>query len=231
MYDERTARWFWERVDQSGECWLWMRARDGNGYGRTHLAGYPRRKRFGTHRIAYELTYGPIPPGLLVCHRCDNPPCCRPDHLFLGDKRANALDARDKGRLRGVTLASERFHAIGSSHGMAKLNEEKVTEIRARLAAGESVKAVATAFGVSWMTVSRIRRAIRWTHVASTAIPFERAPHRGSSHHAAKLTEADVLTIRRRLSQGERGLDLAKEYGVTGSTISRIKVRRDWRHI
>ncbi len=180
-----------------------------------------------THRIAYELTYGPIPPGLLVCHRCDNPPCCRPDHLFLGDKRANALDCVAKGRWRGGGVKGQ--FKPGSKHPQAKLTEERVLEIRRRLATGERKSMIARDFGVHINTIDRIRAGTTWRTVLDGPIPSR--PVRGSRHHAAKLTEADVLTIRRRLSQGERGLDLAKEYGVENSTIWRIKVRRVWRHI
>lgn len=75
-------------------CWLWLGTKTEDGYGQMWNG---RRSRIA-HRIAYELEFGEIPPGLLVCHRCDNPPCCNPAHLFLGTVMDNALDMIAKGR-------------------------------------------------------------------------------------------------------------------------------------
>jgi hypothetical protein len=86
------AERFWSKVikaDGDG-CWLWNAGRDVKGYG--NFAGRH------AHRVAYELTYGPLPEGVFACHRCDNPPCVRPDHLFPGDTTANVRDAIQKGR-------------------------------------------------------------------------------------------------------------------------------------
>ena len=86
---------FWSRVDKSGECWTWTGARTSYGYGKVSVGG----RLEGAHRVAWAMAYGPVPDGLHVCHRCDNPPCVRPDHLFLGTQVDNMADAREKGRL------------------------------------------------------------------------------------------------------------------------------------
>jgi hypothetical protein len=88
---------FWEKVDRSGECWVWIGGRRPNGYG----AFYVGRRKVGAHRVSYQLAFGVDPGDLDVLHRCDNPPCVRPDHLWLGTPVDNALDARAKGRLPG----------------------------------------------------------------------------------------------------------------------------------
>jgi hypothetical protein len=90
----------WENkiVTEKG-CWEWQGART-KGYG---MVGHRRRANPGTrvkqvHRAAWELTYGPIPEGMFVLHRCDNPPCCKPEHLFLGTQKDNMQDCKLKGR-------------------------------------------------------------------------------------------------------------------------------------
>lgn len=88
---------FWSKVNKSTEengCWTWTGCKDGNGYGMFTLGGRPQR----AHRVAFEQWYGNIPPGQLACHRCDNPSCCNPEHLFLGSAGDNNRDRARKGR-------------------------------------------------------------------------------------------------------------------------------------
>jgi hypothetical protein len=92
------AERFWALVDRSGECWEWRGGRYLNGYGRFRLNN-PRRMT-GAHRVAYELTHGPVPDGLLVLHGCDNRACCRPDHLRVGTAGDNIRDALSRGRVK-----------------------------------------------------------------------------------------------------------------------------------
>ena len=92
----------WSRVDKTGDCWVWTGATTTAGYGEIRFGG----KVVRVHRLVYELTVGPIPEGMGVLHRCDNPPCCRPDHLFLGTQRDNARDMVAKGRKRGGRRAA-----------------------------------------------------------------------------------------------------------------------------
>src|SRR5688500_12424982 len=96
----------WKRVavGASDECWPWQGAVTGTGHGRFWIAGRPH----GPHRVAYQLATGTDPGDLFVCHRCDNPPCCNPAHLFLGSARDNARDALKKGRL---------VFSLGERHG------------------------------------------------------------------------------------------------------------------
>lgn len=89
---------FLKYVDRSSnECWLYIGARHGQGYGLFRDDG----KLWRAHRFAYEMWIGPIPNGMQVLHQCDNPPCCNPTHLFLGTNSDNVQDAIEKGRHNG----------------------------------------------------------------------------------------------------------------------------------
>lgn len=85
---------FWSKVTRSDRCWEWQGPRDHDGYGFIKVMRCSRR----AHRCSWELCVGPIPNNLFVLHRCDNPPCVNPAHLFLGTARDNALDMVGKGR-------------------------------------------------------------------------------------------------------------------------------------
>ena len=101
---------FWACVEKQADgCWVWKRGRIPRGYGMVAVNG---RKRLA-HRMAWELSSGPIPDGLFVCHVCDNPPCVNPEHLFLGTPRDNTIDSVRKGRwvrrrLDYAAIASDR---------------------------------------------------------------------------------------------------------------------------
>lgn len=90
----------WWRVsnrDDPYKCWEWSGATIKGGYGVLTFKSVP----YYTHIVAWEVTFGPVPKGLKVLHTCDNPPCCNPDHLFIGTQKDNMQDASEKGRLKG----------------------------------------------------------------------------------------------------------------------------------
>lgn len=111
---------FWDYVDDSGgpsECWPWMRYRNADGYGRLSLEG--RTSVQYAHRTAYVLAIGSINAGLLVCHSCDNPPCCNPAHLFLGTQGDNQADKIAKGRGNHPRLTGAEVRVIRDLSGMS----------------------------------------------------------------------------------------------------------------
>lgn len=103
---------FFEKVDRSGDCWIWNGSRDGKGYGSFYLEGRLHK----AHRAAWMLLKGPIPDGIEACHRCDTPPCCNPDHIFLGTHAENMADARTKGRITWPDDLSGTRHNGGKGY-------------------------------------------------------------------------------------------------------------------
>jgi hypothetical protein len=159
----------WPFVDKAGPvhpsigtpCWVWTASVDRKGYGRMALNG----RATGAHRVAWQVTNGPIPAGIWVLHRCDNPRCVRPDHLFLGDHAANMADMVAKGR-SGAALRPEAVQR-GERHPMAKLTEQDVRDIRAAYADGrDTTVGLAARYGVSNQLISRIIARGIWKHVA-----------------------------------------------------------------
>lgn len=136
-YAAKRAESFWSRVrGEPGECWPWIETDD-------HRNVSVGNRMVGAHVYAWTLTHGD-PDGRFVCHRCDNPPCCNPDHLFLGTPAENSADMARKGR------------AARNAPG-AKLTDEQVREIRRRYAAGEgSTHVLAPQYGVTAMSVWKV---------------------------------------------------------------------------
>lgn len=143
---------FWDKVDKSGNCWLWMGYRRYDGYGQFRFEGQMR----GTHRLVWREANGDIPKGMQVCHTCDNPPCVNLKHLWLGTCRDNQLDARSKGRSRTNPKR-------GETHGMSKLTWAAVKEIRETYnPPWVTRKYLAAKFGVARTTIERARAGQSW---------------------------------------------------------------------
>lgn len=158
---------FWEKVDKGAAdaCWDWIGARAAVRY----LGGYgiimvvKGQSPVGAHRVSWELHNGPIPPGMLVCHKCDNPSCTNPKHLFLGTVQDNSIDCARKGRVRG---GMPKGKARGTRNPQAKLSDVAVLEIRTAYAGGGvTYFDLAARHGVTYATIGSIVRGDHWQHV------------------------------------------------------------------
>ena len=161
-------------------CWLWVGHIQGGGYGTLHI----RPHLHLAHRLSWELNVGPIPEGQNVLHHCDNPPCVRPSHLFLGSHADNVRDMVAKGRnakgeRNGANTHPERWQrgddhwsrrnpervTRGSRHGKSKLTEYQVRNIRRLKTEGWTERRLAAEFGVREGTIHFIVMRQTWKHV------------------------------------------------------------------
>ena len=156
---KKTLRNFWRKVDVTegqgpdGDCWEWTGCKNRAGYGNLSVC----YEGFLAHRVAYAALVGTIPAGLHVLHRCDNPGCVNPAHLWIGTDGDYNIDRDAKGRSR---------HANGERIGASKLTAAQVVEIRDRYAAGgTSHYKLAAEYGVSQPMIGCIVRRTAWKHV------------------------------------------------------------------
>lgn len=131
-------------------CIVWLGAKSQKGHGRLRIDG----RQMWAHRVAYEIVNGPIPEGLFACHRCDNPICINPEHIFLGTIAENNADMVRKGR-----------QARGSGNGQSKLTEWRVMVVRKAVAQGMPIAAVARKLRMSAGTISCAVSGKTWGHV------------------------------------------------------------------
>lgn len=154
------AERLWAKVQKTDACWLWTGARIKSnsrlspyGYGTICLGTRPNGKGLA-HRVAWTLVVGPIPKGLLVLHKCDNPPCVNPDHLFLGTQKDNVEDCAKKGRRNQARHGRHR----------GKLSDEQRHQIPSLREQGLTQESIAEMFGVRAQTIAYWERELAaWT--------------------------------------------------------------------
>lgn len=155
IYTEEQKNRFWSKVQKGDkkECWPWMGAKKPKGYGNVRI----NKAYLNAHRVAWEMTHFDIPEGYIVCHACDNPSCCNPDHLMLGTIAANSADMIAKGRANTF-----KNRPRGERHGRAKITQAIADKIRSEYLGGSFQKDIGKKYGIAQTSVSMIIRNERW---------------------------------------------------------------------
>lgn len=145
---ENQLKSFWSKVNtaNSASCWEWKAALTSTGYGQFTVSG---GKNWRAHRLAYELTKGPIPPGMVIMHSCDNRRCVNPAHLAAGTQKQNLIQM-----------------AIRNRKPTAVLTAEDVRECRERARSGETIQSIADSYSVKHVTISAAIRGRTWKHIS-----------------------------------------------------------------
>lgn len=157
-------------TNKTDTCWNWTGSNH-KSYGKILING----KSHYTHRISYEISVGPIPKGLHVLHRCDNPACINPEHLFLGTPLDNALDRKLKGRNNSESRSGDNHFtknrpdliARGEKCGSSRLKESEVREIRRLHSLGESKMSLSNKFNTARSNISSIVNFKAWKHISA----------------------------------------------------------------
>jgi hypothetical protein len=200
------------------ECWEWCGRKDTNGYGRIHIIN----RSVLVHRLVWEIEKGVIPVGLCICHKCDNPPCSNPNHLFLGTQQENVIDCIQKGRGN---------RAFGEKITTSKLTQSAVAQIKESLASGEETKKVARDFGVSRITIANIRKGKVWKHVLPELDLNSSFDSKALMRKKlSKLTPETVSEIRERLDSGEPVVSILQRFPTSKTAIYKIGRGESWRN-
>lgn len=197
---------FWRYLTPGahGDCWEWQGARNSHGYGRLNSGGKNGRT-IKAHRASYEIHHGVAPGDMDVCHHCDNPPCCNPAHLFLGDAATNAQDMARKGRAPAQN---------GQVLKIQRITDGQVIDLRERAAAGESYEELGAAFGIAAKYAGMIANG-RFRAQAG-------GPLTKQVNSRKRFTDQMIVEMRERAAAGEQLLDIAAEMGTSRQYVGNI---------
>ena len=220
--DEIIVRFF-ENINYPGnddDCWTWKGYCNKAGYG---IFNWNRHIK--AHRFVYECYNGSISTDIFVCHTCDNPPCCNPNHLKLGTDMDNKQDMVQKNR-----------QAFGTANGMSKLNDEIIIEILEGIRSGKytSLQQICSAHSIAESPIRDIFNRKLWSHVTESYTDQDLAMLRAkirTKYARGVLNINNVIDIKTRLKAGEGLSSIARDHGVSESAIYRIKTNKMWAHV
>lgn len=208
---------FWRRVDKTpgygpwGDCWIWFGSVNNKDYGRIY-SGFPCNRVILAHVASWLIHFGPVPQGHGVLHKCDYPPCVRPEHLFTGTQKDNADDMMKKNR-----------QCWGQDRPFSKLTHKQVLEIRelykSRKGEWGLITSLAGQYGMKPRTMNKVIRGKTYRQIS------------GAVTGCMKLTKEDIPFIRNLLANGQSYPWIAAIYGVSTQAIYKIAIGKSWRHV
>ncbi len=167
-----TVNRFWAKVNKSDGCWEWAASTNNKGYGQLMIQPgeiFETKRPVLAHRFSWMIHFGEIPDGLSVCHKCDNPQCVNPNHLFLGTHADNMHDMIRKGKgpqnQPNVMHTHPEKRHWGERNGQAKLTAKQVRDIRVGFQLGYSMSELGNLYGVTRHAIGRIVRRQAWAHI------------------------------------------------------------------
>jgi hypothetical protein len=193
---------FARAIKKTRKCWLWTKSKNHSGYGQFN-AGSGRT--ILAHRYSYEIHHGPIPKNFFICHKCDQPSCVNPKHLFAGTNADNIADMKKKGR----SLKGER-------HPHSRFKDSDILNIRK---SAETIQALSEKYKTSTGSISRIRNGKRWGHL----------PKARSGTLFPRLRKGDVLKIKSLLRGKTPQSKIAEMFRVSQASVSNINTGLRWR--
>lgn len=198
------------------DCWIWLGYCDRDGYGEFSIA-YNNKQHVRAHRFSYEYFLGTIPENLQVCHKCDNPKCVNPNHLFLGTSQDNKNDSVNKKR-----------HAYGIHQGGAILNDNDVKQIIENILANKysSVLDISKEWNIHQSTVNNIINETRWTHVTKQFDKkiLEKCRQILAHKKGRKLTNDVIIKINELRSNGYTIDNISKILGISKWSVDKYKL-------
>lgn len=199
------------RLDRDS-CWEWIGTKNNKGYGMIQRGAAHDGKALA-HRVSYALYVGDIPDNACVLHRCDNPSCVNPRHLFIGTRADNGLDMCLKQR------------------SQSRLSAAQIMAIRNLHADGTRLLEIADKYNISAATVSGIVSGKSWNHLPIVPRRKPAPILHGSEIGTSRLTEEKVRKIREMRSRGMTLNSIADHFGLSLSCIKHVAARRSWRHV
>ena len=162
MISDKDIERFWSKVDirNTDGCWNWIASKNKKGYGEFYLKNVPH---LHAHQISWMIVRGNISNGMCVLHKCDNPSCVNPTHLFLGTNQDNVNDKMTKGRWKSKFLYGKNHPQHGTNSKFNKLSDSDVLKIRELKAQGNTLRGLAKQFGVSHGVINNIIQKRKWS--------------------------------------------------------------------